>query len=160
MYDLASKDVEDMAKLIISKDHTHLLNANITYLFREQPWKAGDGRTVLGKAAKRNDIDRILSNRKEDFIVILVKPRWDKFTEEEKKCLLDHELCHCGVMVSNSGEKKWKLRRHPIEEFPENLARFAFRREQMGLLIENPPSAVVTKPVSSRKIRPKTTPTN
>jgi predicted TIM-barrel fold metal-dependent hydrolase len=156
MYELAPKEVVDLAHAMIEKDHPHLLDANITYLFREEAWKSGDGRTILGKAAKRNEIDRVLSQRQEDFIIILVKPRWDKMNEEERRCLVDHELCHCGVMVTNSGEKKWKLRKHPIEEFPENLARFAFRRDQMGVLIENPPSAVVTKPVPSRKIRPKT----
>lgn len=145
MYQLADKEVEDMAKSILARDHTHLLEANITYLFRESSWKKGDGKTILGKASKRNEIDRILSHRKEDFIVIIVKPRWDAMSEEERRCLIDHELCHCGILIDNSGNRKWILRGHVIEEFPENLARFSFRREQIGKLIEYPPSPIIAR---------------
>jgi len=328
MYQMADQEVVEMAGQILEKDHSHLLDANISYLFRDRPWKKGDGRTVLGRASKRNEIDRVLSQKREDFIVIIAKPRWDSMTEEERRCLLDHELCHCfadnrakvytvsgwkrirdvkvgelvlthrgrfrkvtslftrvgvepemvtitsgreflsvtsehpiftngickvvkdikkgeeisflasrcercgnlttfgkrfcsdsdvrdeldkcvgsvkqlvlnhqgkfeftkikvkevrhwryttkrllynlgveedesyvvkggfvvhncGVRISNSGDRQWILRSHAIEEFPENLARFGFRREQMGLLIEHPPSAIVTRP--GRRIRP------
>lgn len=156
MYELATSEVEEMAKEIIEKDHRHLLKANITYLFRDRPWNTGDGRTILGKAAKRNEIDKLLSHRSEDFIVILAKPRWEKMTEEERRCLLDHELCHAGILLDNGGNSKWKLRRHTIEEFPENLARFPAKRQLMGLLIEKPPSAIMSRE-SGRNLRPITT---
>jgi len=154
MYELANEEVVTMAGSIIEEDHQHLSEATITYLFRERSWKRGDGRTILGRASKRNEIDKILSNRREDFIIILVKPRWDGMSDEERRCLLDHELCHAGVQVTNSGQRKWILRSHPIEEFPENLARFAFRREQMGSLIQNPPSPIVSRPTGTRRLRP------
>jgi hypothetical protein len=153
MYQMADKEVVDLAQEVLEKDHRHLLEANISYLFRDRAWKKGDGRTVLGKASKRNEIDRILSQRREDFIVIIAKPRWDVMSVEERRCLLDHELCHAGVRISSSGEKQWILRSHTIEEFPENLARFSFRRDQMGVLIEHPPSAIVTRS-TTRRIRP------
>jgi hypothetical protein len=47
--------------------------------------------------------------------------------------------------MSSSGETKFNLRGHPIEEFPENLARFEHRRQRIGKLIENPPSAIAIK---------------
>jgi hypothetical protein len=154
MYELASAEVVEMGQKIIEKDHRHLLEANITYLFRDSAWKTGgDGRTILGKASKRNEIDKVLSQRKEDFIIIIPKPTWDKMSEDERKCVIDHECCHCGIKLSSGGDKKWFLRKHPIEEFPENLARFSARRDQLGALIAEPPSAIVSKPSSLRRIR-------
>ena len=154
MYELASAEVGEIAQKLIEKDHRHLLEANISYLFRDRGWKTGgDGRTILGKAAKRNEIDKLLSQRKEDFIIIIPKPTWDKMSEDERRCVIDHELCHCGIRLDTGGNKKWMLRKHTIEEFPENLARFSARRDQLGALISDPPSAIVSKPPSLRRIR-------
>lgn len=154
MYEMADQEVMNIASQLIEQHHRHLLNANLSYLFRDRPWKtAGDGRTVLGKAARRNEIDKLLSQRREDFVIIIAKPRWDIMPIEERRCLIDHELCHCGAQVDTSGNRKWILRRHAIEEFPENLARFEPRRQLLGNLIAQPPSAVITKPSSLRRIR-------
>jgi hypothetical protein len=154
MYELASEDVAKSAEALIHKNHTHLIDAKITILFRETEWKRGDGCTILGKASKRNEIDQLLSERKEDFIIILVKPTWEKMKIEERDALLDHELCHCGIMITNSGDNKWIIRDHPIQEFPENLARFEHLRKRLGELIQNPPSPISVKEAKSRKLRP------
>jgi len=154
MYELADGEVESLANEIIDKHHRHLLKAHITYLFRDRPWKTSESRTILGRASKRNEIDKLLSPKKEDFIILLARPTWDKADLEHKKFLLDHELSHCGVMVSTDGDSKWILRRHVIEEFPENLARFEFRRKELGDLIEKPPSAIVSKPAVQRHLTP------
>ena len=154
MYELAEAEVVEMGQKLIEKDHRHLMEAHVTYLFRDRPWTTGgDGRTILGKASKRNEIDMVLSQRKEDFIVIIPKPTWEKMTADERQCVIDHELCHCGVRLDTGGNRKWILRKHTIEEFPENLARFSARRDQLGLLIQNPPSPIVSKPPSLRRIR-------
>lgn len=152
-YELASSDVVEIAQRLIEKDHRHLVEANISILFRDRPYASSGGRTILGKAAKRDEVDKLLSQRKEDFIIILPKPTWDKMSEEERRCVLDHELCHCGIRLTTGGEKKWVLRKHVIEEFPENLARYAIRRDQYGDLISNPPSAIMVKQSSLRRIR-------
>jgi hypothetical protein len=154
MYSLADEEVTKMAEGLIEKWHRHLNGANITYLFRDRPWKTSESRIVLGRASKRNEIDKLLSPKREDFIIIISKPSWDTMTLDHKQQLLDHELCHAGVQVTNSGDRKWILRQHPIEDFPENLARFEFRRQELGTLIENPPSAIVTKTTSvTRRLR-------
>ena len=153
----SGKEVISLAKHLIQKNHQHLMDANISLLWRDREWKRGDGYTILGKASKRNEIDKLLSNRHEDFIIILVKPSWEKKKAEENEALLDHELCHCGVFIGNDGSKKWILRGHPIEEFPENLARYEFKRKALGELIQNPPSPIVVKQEKSRKLRPQET---
>ena len=148
-------EVEVLANAMIESFHEHLKKANISYVYVDQARHMSDGRTILGQAAKRNKLDKLLSERKEDFVVIISKDRWEKMTEEERRALVDHELCHCGIMVDANGKEKFVLRGHPIEEFPENLKRFEFRRLRLGDLIEHPPSPISAgKP--ERQIEPAT----
>ena len=151
MYKLAP-EVEEVAKPLIDSYHRHLLEAKVTFVFRDRAWKKGDGRTVLGKAAKRNELDELLSERKEDFVIMIAEEKWNDMDDDHRKSLVDHEICHCGVVVDQAGEKKWIIRDHPIQEFPENLARFEFRRHDISHLIENPTSAVMAKQSPLRKI--------
>lgn len=144
-------EVKIVAESLIRQYHQHLSRAKITYLFRDQAWKTRDGMVILGRASKRSKIDKLLSREQEDFIVIIGRDKWDKLNDEEKRALVDHELCHCGVIVSSSGEMKWILRSHPIEEFPEILARYEFKRQELGNLIQNPPSPIIDS--EKRRIR-------
>lgn len=148
-YELAP-EVETVAKALIEAHHRHLLEAKISYVFKDKAWKTGDSRIILGKAAKRNELDQLLSERREDFVMIVGKDKWEKMTEVEKRCLVDHELCHMGIAMSGDGSTKFIVRSHPIEEFPENLARFEYRRILLGDLIKNPPSPIINSPL--RKI--------
>ncbi|OGM08155.1 hypothetical protein A2Z67_03915 [Candidatus Woesebacteria bacterium RBG_13_36_22] len=135
-------EVEEVAKPIVGAYHKHLEKANISYIFRDKAWKNFDSRVVLGRAAKRNELDQLLSPKREDFVIIVGKDRWEKMTDVEKRYLVDHELCHCGISVDAQGGTKFVVRGHVIEEFPENLARFEHRRQMLGKLIENPPSPI------------------
>jgi hypothetical protein len=139
MYELASEEVRTTAENIIMRHHRHLTDAHISYLFREKGWKTACGKTVLGKAAKRSEIDKLLSNREEDFIIMISRPDWERMNSRERESLLDHELCHCGAVVSNDGRIKWIVRQHDIGQFASILARYDFERQKLGNLIENPP---------------------
>jgi hypothetical protein len=155
-----SSEVEAIARDLIPRFHRHLLdgNARLAYLFRDRAWKTTSQMVILGKAAKRSEIDKVLSANREDFIIIIAKPEWDNLTSPKKEILVDHELCHCGVLITNTGISKWIILPHPIEEFPEILARHESRRQEMGTLIENPPLKIISSqtPVrrSRRRIRP------
>jgi len=153
-----SEEVEVIARDLISRFHRHLIdgNARIAYLFREKAWKTTSS-VILGKAAKRNEINKFLSANREDFIIIIAKPEWDKLDSSKKEILVDHELSHCGILVSSSGAQKWIILDHPIEEFPEILARHESKRQELGALIESPPSKILVshEPTSrQRRIRP------
>jgi hypothetical protein len=153
-----SSEVEEIARGLLPRFYQHLINGNarIAYLFREKAWKTTSS-VILGKAAKRSEIDKFLSANREDFIIIIAKPEWDRLTYSQKEILVDHELAHCGIIVSSSGVSKWIILDHPIEEFPEILARHESKRLELGALIESPPPKVLasTEPVRRRRrIRP------
>ncbi len=138
-------EVEEIAKSMVEMFHEHLKKANISYVFADKARVLVDGRTILGRAAGRNKLDKLLSERKEDFVIIISKDRWGEQSEEERRALVDHELCHCGIAINSKGESRFVLRGHPIEEFPENLQRFPKRKALIGDLIEHPPSAIAIK---------------
>lgn len=143
-YDLAP-EVEVIGKVLVEQFHPHLKNAKIAYVFKDKAQRYGDGRTVLGRAGRRSKLDQLLSEKGEDFAIIISKDRWQKMNDSEKKALVDHELCHCGIAIDAQGQSKFALRGHPIEEFPENLGRFEHRRARLGNLIKDPPSAISIK---------------
>ncbi len=140
-YELAP-EVETMAKVFIEPFHAHLKDANISYVFVDKALRKGDGRTILGQARGRNKLDKLLSPKREDFIMIIAKDRWSVMPDVERRALVDHELCHMGIRIDTQGKSHFALRGHPIEEFPENLGRFEHRRILLGTLIQSPPSAI------------------
>jgi len=140
-YEMAP-EVETMAKALIEPFHGHLKDANISYVFVDKAQRRSDGRTILGRAKGRNKLDKLLSPKREDFIMIISKDRWELMSDVEKRALVDHELCHMGISISGNGTTKFTLRGHPIEEFPENLGRFEHRRILLGTLIQSPPSPI------------------
>jgi len=154
MYELATDEVRDTAENLIASHHRYLSDAHISYLFRDKGWKTTCGRTILGKAAKRTEIDKLLSNREEDFIIIIAKPDWEKMDSREKESLLDHELYHCGAIMTNEGRIKWIIRKHDIEQFAQVLKRYDFERQKFGGLIENPPeNEIIYGQPTTRMIR-------
>lgn len=154
MYEIASDEVRDTAENLIASHHRYLADAHITYLFREKGWKTSCGKTILGKAAKRSEIDKLLGSRTEDFIIIISKPDWEKMTSRERESLLDHELYHCGAVMTPDARVKWIIRKHDIEQFALILKRYDFERQKLGGLIENPPEdEIIYGQPTSRMIR-------
>ncbi len=153
-------EVEAVGHDLIPRYHRHLLdgNARIAYLFRDKAWKTTSQMTILGKASKRSEIDKTLSANREDFIIIIAKPEWDKLDSIKKEILIDHELSHCGVLINNRGDQKWIILDHPIQEFPEILGRHESVRQALGALIENPPAKIIASAEPQarrrRRIRP------
>jgi hypothetical protein len=156
MYTLANEEVITMANDLIGMHHAFLREAHITYLFREKGWTTTCGKTILGKAAKRTEIDKILSPREEDFILIISKPNWDEMDGDARRHLIDHELSHMGLVISDDGNtQKWIIRKHDIEEFASILSRYPARQQALGELIAHPPQneIITQQPRTIRRFR-------
>jgi len=91
--------------------------AKIKYLFALQ--KRSE---YAGKIQKPGGVWRFLSDY--DYVVLIHKPSWDKFSEKQREALVYHELLHITYTVDKNGEKRWKLRRHDIEEFINVIKEF------------------------------------
>lgn len=145
---------------LVHAHHSEISGARIALAWHTG-WKAdADGHTVLGKAKKASDLDRELVAI--DFVIMLSATFWQDavVSDDQRRALLDHELCHCSVKVDDNGDKcvdergriVYRMRKHDIEEFSEIVARHgtykrdlevfaaALRRSKQGSLLDDPKS--------------------
>lgn len=128
---------------LVREHHDHLVDARIALAWCTS-WRPDvDGRCILGKCKKASDLDRELASF--DFIILLKKSWWQDVRDvtnettgevitaaDQRKALLDHELCHAGVKLDDRtnevvrderGRKVYRTVRHDIEEFSSVVAR-------------------------------------
>lgn len=108
---------------LLNTEHGHLHDATIGMAWR-MGWRADtDGHLMLGQCRKRGDLDRELD--KFDFIILLNREAWPTLSGEQKRALIDHELCHAAIVMDADGEAKrndrgqlvTRIRKHDMEEF-------------------------------------------
>lgn len=78
------------------------------------------GVVVLGRAKCYSAADR--SAGCPDFLVTLLYNFWEQATYEQRRALVDHELCHCGVEDDGDNFKPMSVP-HEFEGFLEELQR-------------------------------------
>ena len=120
----------------------HLENCKLR-LFWAKDWKAdADGVVIGAQVCKANEIDRLLVEAGEgkgespDIFIKLPKTQWPKLDQDEKTHRLYHELCHIRPALDTAGNQKrdsldrplWRLGRHPITAFYEEVKRFGVDR--------------------------------
>ena len=137
-----SQEVKAIAEELILNHHEHLSKARIAYLFADRGSKKL-GRVMMGRAAKASDL--IAHFGQVDFIVVINRETWTALTIRQRDALVDHELSHCRMTITKTGEVRWWIRAHDVEEFAEiierhglwfpDLERFAKASQQMGLPI-------------------------
>lgn len=120
-----------MLETLVEEYHEDLVNARIALAWNLS-WKPDvDGRVTLGKCKKASDLDRELAAF--DFVIILRREFYEdgEVTDEQRRALLDHELCHGALALDKDGEpvedergrKVYRIRKHDIEEFSAIVAR-------------------------------------
>jgi hypothetical protein len=127
---------------LVKAHHSHLANARIALLWR-RGWKPDkDGHLRFGQAKKASDCDRALKDY--DFAILLNEAVWLELTADQRKALMDHQLCHCevqrsavGEIVENDeGKTVYRTRKHDVEEFTEIGNRHGSWTPNMKALIE------------------------
>lgn len=91
-WEKAEQQVVKMAQEVIREHHTHLLDAQIGFLFRSEPGTS-KGRKIKGKAKKISD--RMKTYLELDFMIWISEPDWRAYEPSQRRALLDHLLCHC-----------------------------------------------------------------
>ena len=115
-----AESVEEIAKELIPKYHSHLVNAKIAYLFKNKEIKRG-GKQVIATAEKCGPKVKALADY--DFIITVAYPTYQDLTDKQKVAVVDHELEHCFVDEGDDGSAKCKIVTHDFEEFNSILRR-------------------------------------
>lgn len=140
---------EGMVPYSILKDlrdkyHRHLKEARIALAWRKNFKTDRDGHIILGKCVKASELHRQLAPY--DFVILLNEEVWKatQFTEEKKRALIDHELCHAAVATDRNGDPVrndqgrivYRMRKHDIEEFRDIVQRHGCYKQDLEAFAE------------------------
>ena len=133
-----AEEVEEFAKMLIPKYHTHLVNSRIAYLFKNKELKKL-GKTVIATVSKCSKKDKSLKEYDDeepfDFVIIASYPIWRELNQAQKEAVVDHELCHCFVDEDeNTGDRVNKLLSHDFEEFGSVIDRHGMYMHDLVVL--------------------------
>lgn len=95
--------------------------ATIIYLSSEHV-KKGDGKVVYGQCEKV--AEKYKWGIPCDFTITVFEPNVAKFTEEQIKILLFHELLHVGIEFNNDGSETYSIKGHDLEDFKLIIDRY------------------------------------
>ncbi len=126
-------DVRRVAQDVIRDHHTHLITNSVyvLYLFTDEAEKI-KGKRALGTARKVSGLNAFLARMDEDhcedptFFLICVWEQWWRSrstTDDQRRALVDHELCHLhseeeeGPLGNKTGRILLSLVPHDLEEF-------------------------------------------
>ena len=59
-----------------------------------------------------------------DFTITVFEPNVEKFTEEQMRILLFHELLHIGIEIDDDGEESYSIVPHDLEDFKMIIDRY------------------------------------
>ena len=104
-------EIESLAKrLIVSHNLSEAGKARIKYLV-----KVAEKSPYLGQCCLPSGPWKFITDF--DFIIWVWSQYWEQATPQEQSALLYHELLH----ITQTENDVWKLVKHPIEAFPEEL---------------------------------------
>ncbi len=142
---------------LVERFHDEVSDARIALAWNTS-WKPdADGNVTLGKCKKASDLDRELAPW--DFVILLRREWFENIsvTNDQRRALIDHELCHCTLKLDKNsepvedsrGRKVYRMRKHDLEEFSQIVERYglykrdlehfaaALRRSQQRSLLED-----------------------
>jgi hypothetical protein len=104
----------------------------------QRGWRPdADGILCRAKIRKASDLDKELG-KDFDYAILLNRELWKetKIDEEAKEIDLFHEMCHAAPEMDRDGQQRmddrgrrcWRLRKHPIQEFPEVLKKYGLKK--------------------------------
>jgi hypothetical protein len=115
-----AETVEELAKDLIRKYHSELVNIKIGYLWVNKVLKKG-GREIIAKVARCSDLLRSLTELQ--VLVIVSYPTYNSLTDKQKRACIDHELTHVLVDEDLAGNPKIRIIAHDVEEFGSVIER-------------------------------------
>ena len=95
--------------------------ATIIFLSSEHA-KKGDGKIVFGQCEKV--AEKYKWGIPCDFTITVFETNVEKFTEEQIKILLFHELLHVGIEFNADGTENYSVKGHDLEDFKVIIERY------------------------------------
>jgi hypothetical protein len=133
-----------MMSKIRKKYHQEIKHAKIALVYKIGLKPDKDGHLELGQCHKTSDLQKEFAEW--DFVIFLNKESWnhERFSDKKKKALLDHELCHAGIVYTKDGHRKrderkrfvYRVKHHDLEEFNDIVERHGIWKHDLELFAE------------------------
>lgn len=140
-------EVKDIADELIPKYHHHIEEYEITvkYIFLLDKTPKKGGKEVWASCRKITNLNAFLAgdddNDEPFFVITVSKSIWDILPPDERKALIDHELCHIHAELGEDKEGepvvKTSLKPHDLEEFTSIVRRWGLWRDDIKDFIES-----------------------
>ena len=108
----------DIALALVANEPSleHIKNSNVTIIYLESDYaKTSKGKLVFGQCEKV--ADKYKWGIPADFTITVFEPNVQKFTEDQIRILLHHELLHVGIDKKADGSESYSIVDHDIEDF-------------------------------------------
>lgn len=132
-------EVREIAQELIEEHHSRLANTRIAFAFTDKAGKK-NGKTVLGKASIESGKSVWFAAGApaqyvggKFFLIAIPHLEWTLLDEDQRRALVDHELCHLG-RDPETGEPM--LLPHDIEEFGEVVQRHGLWLDDIRRFVE------------------------
>ena len=113
-----TQEVLHIAEELIAEHHPLLRDCKIGFVFRDEAGKSG-GKVVLAKCSKIPENLKPHLQDELDILIVIAEDQWANLESEQRRALIDHELCHI-----TTGPSGWTTRAHDIEEFGVIIQRY------------------------------------
>lgn len=121
------KNVYDLFEVVKDEYFPELEGALFKLVFRTKRKGSDDFLTIAeicstGELVRFFTAEEAKSEDGYDYIILIDKNIYEVLEEEDKKRIIRHELRHCNVDIEKDDRSRWKIRRHTIEDFYEDVA--------------------------------------
>lgn len=144
-------EVKRIAEDLIATHHSHLAHIRIEYVFRSEPQKV-NGQYAWATASKVTGRNAFFATPADEvpfelvaddetppsyefFVLDVHREAWLGLTPRQREALVDHELCHMGIELTDDGPKLILIG-HDIEEFNSIVARHGNWNNRVKLFSE------------------------
>jgi hypothetical protein len=146
-------EVRAVAAKLIPAHHPHLKDTRIEYVFRSQHSSNG-GKVVMATARKVTGLNAFLANTNPEFELTNEEEEnpeaffcievwsgiWNVMDGAKKAALVDHELCHCGRVETETEDGTTRtaivVLPHDLEEFTAVVERHGLWQEDVEKFIQ------------------------
>lgn len=128
-------DIYELVEELVAAHHDHLAEARIALVWVHNVKPDRDGHLVLGKARKISQREQLWNEH--DFSIELNEFAWRELKVEQRRALVDHELCHLAVdQDEETEEETFRIRKHDLEEFNAVVRRHGLWREEAQTFVD------------------------